>query len=274
MSWAIRPARGGPARPTLLVDGDGLLYAAAFGAERRAGGGAPDAGAAIARLDAALARIAARFDAAAMIIALGHERNFRKALWPGYKANRAGRPQPALLPGLRRYLQETRVVERRDGLEADDCLGILATAPALVAGPTVIVSIDKDMMTVPGVHAKPGGRSAATVTITVGAAAADRAHLMQTLTGDRADGYPGCPGIGPAAARAVLAGPGAPWPKVLRAFRAAGLAPGQALLQARLARILRAEDYDFDRRTPILWTPGPRAAAADTHQRETIACPG
>jgi hypothetical protein len=35
-------------------------------------------------------------------------------------------------------------------------------------------------------------------------AQADRFHMIQTLTGDVTDGYPGCPGIGPVKAEQIL----------------------------------------------------------------------
>ena len=43
------------------------------------------------------------------------------------------------------------------------------------------------------------------------------------------------------------------WFRVLAAFRKAGLTDADALQQARLARILRYEDYDG--RSPRLWVP-------------------
>ena len=39
------------------------------------------------------------------------------------------------------------------------------------------------------------------------------------------------------------------------AYVEAGLTDAHALTQARVARILRASDYNFKERTPILWTP-------------------
>ena len=35
----------------------------------------------------------------------------------------------------------------------------------------------------------------------------------------------------------------------------AGLSENVAIQQARVARILRAEDYDFRNKQPILWSP-------------------
>jgi len=46
-----------------------------------------------------------------------------------------------------------------------------------------------------------------------------------------------------------------PWEAVCQAFRERGLSDDDALLNARLAKILQAEDYDFISKAPILWTP-------------------
>jgi DNA polymerase-1 len=45
------------------------------------------------------------------------------------------------------------------------------------------------------------------------------------------------------------------WSVVVSHFNAAGLSEQDALQQARVARILRASDYDFKNKKPILWTP-------------------
>ena len=41
----------------------------------------------------------------------------------------------------------------------------------------------------------------------------------------------------------------------MEAFEKKGLTEDDALLQARVARILRASDYDFKKKEPIMWTP-------------------
>ena len=40
-----------------------------------------------------------------------------------------------------------------------------------------------------------------------------------------------------------------------KAYRDRGLSDDDALLNARLAKILQKEDFDYDRNQPILWTP-------------------
>jgi DNA polymerase-1 len=66
--------------------------------------------------------------------------------------------------------------------------------------------------------------------------------MLQTLTGDTTDGYPGCKGIGPVNADKVLEGLGTPeemWEAVVEAYRKKGFGREFALQQARCAFILR-----------------------------------
>ena len=45
------------------------------------------------------------------------------------------------------------------------------------------------------------------------------------------------------------------WSTVVKAFTDKGLTEDDALLNARLARILTIDDYDTKEQTPKLWTP-------------------
>jgi DNA polymerase-1 len=84
---------------------------------------------------------------------------------------------------------------------------------------------------------------------------ADYFHMVQTLTGDATDGYSGCPGVGPVRAEKLIKNMTDPWTEVVKAYEKAGLSEQDALVQARVARILRASDYDFRRKEVKLWTP-------------------
>ena len=189
-----------------------------------------------------------------LIIALSDKTNFRNTILPTYKANRKGIRRPMLLPILRDYLRENYEVFERPGLEGDDVLGILSTWDQL-KGTKVIITKDKDFNTIPcnvyfAHHPDDGIKS-------VSEEEADYFHMVQTLTGDATDNYKGCPGCGPVKAEKVLtADPDkALWEKVVAAYVKAGLCEEEALVQARCARILRACDYDFKKKEPILWTP-------------------
>lgn len=209
-----------------------------------------------AAIDDEIERLANDVGASTVVVAVSDPGNFRKELYPEYKANRTKRP-PIILRELKAYLVEEYQAYSRPNLEADDILGILATHSTLVrADLRVIVSIDKDFLGVPAAlwnwNATPKGIKH------VSRHEADRWHLIQTLTGDTTDNYPGCPGIGPVKAAALVdkaLASSDPWPVIVEAFVKAGLTEADALLQARLARILRADEYDFKAKRPKLWRP-------------------
>ena len=80
-------------------------------------------------------------------------------------------------------------------------------------------------------------------------------HLVQTLAGDQTDGYAGVPGIGVKRALSLFGEKGYSWKTVVEAFADKDLSEEVALENARLAKILTASDYDFQKKEPILWTP-------------------
>ena len=80
-------------------------------------------------------------------------------------------------------------------------------------------------------------------------------HLFQALAGDQTDGYSGVPGIGVKRATTLFDESGYSWKTVLKAFTDKGLTEYDAITNARLARILTVDDYDFKNKRPILWTP-------------------
>lgn len=250
---------------TLLIDGDVVAYQFSTAAEVAIHWGDDfwtlhaDAAEAKARLDAFLASLMSELEATDLIIALSDatRQYFRKAIFPTYKRSREGVRKPVILAELRRHLQETYPTFERPGLEGDDVLGILATSKKIVPGEKVIVSIDKDLLTVPGLHYNTRHPEKGVFMVTQDEA--DYFHLFQTLTGDTSDGYPGCPGTGPKRAEQILAccdgDKSQLWGLVVDAYVKAGFSEEEALIQARVARILRAEDYDFAAKKPILWLP-------------------
>lgn len=184
--------------------------------------------------------------------------NFRKTILPTYKGNRANVKRPVALKAIREWMLEEHETFLRPGLEGDDVMGILQTWPKFQKehGKTIIVSIDKDMKTIPGWYV----RDLETGPVEITEEEADYWHMYQTLTGDSTDGYSGCPGIGPKRAAAALSEAdemGLPlWECVVNLYRKAKLGEEEALTQARVARILRYQDYDFKKKEPILWVPG------------------
>ena len=176
--------------------------------------------------------------------------NFRKEIYPDYKGNRKGR-KPVGYLALKEWAMETHPSFSKPRLEADDCLGILATK---FAGKTIIASMDKDLLSIPGNIYKIN-RDGTGEMRAISEKEADWQFLTQTLTGDVTDNYKGCPGIGEKTAEKLLKQHGAVWKTVEDAFLKAGLTKEDALVNARMARILRAEDWDFDNDTLKLWEP-------------------
>lgn len=185
--------------------------------------------------------------------------NFRKHINPAYKGNRkSGKPV------LYKFLKDTLsgdlgyTVYEKPSLEADDIMGILATSPSLIKGDKVIWSMDKDLKTVPCKFHR-GGVKGSDTSIRVSLEEADWQFMYQTLAGDSTDGYGGCKGVGAKTASKLLGEIGEHtfkemWQTVLEAYKEAGQSEEDALMNARMARILRVEDYDFKKGEPILWT--------------------
>ena len=171
-------------------------------------------------------------------------KNFRKEILPEYKGHR-NRKKPC---GYKRVINKLKTqfnVIVLPTLEADDAMGIFAT----MWEDTTICSPDKDMKQIPG-HlydlkdntfiTKPEGL---------------RWHLIQSMAGDQTDGYGGCPGIGIKRAVAIFEKDGYTWDAVVKTFAEKDLSEEIALQNARLAKILTIDDYDFESKTIRHWTP-------------------
>lgn len=177
-------------------------------------------------------------------------RNFRKEIMPTYKANRAGKYKPICYGAVKEWMFDNYNCIQLFNIEADDCVGIFATDYSKAGYPVVIVSGDKDFKTIPAnfydfIHDE---------FYEIDEATANRNHLAQTLIGDTADNYKGCPKIGAVGAKKILDAD-CSWEAVVAAFKKAGLSEEEALVNARVAYILRDGDYDFLTGEVKLWTP-------------------
>lgn len=104
---------------------------------------------AIARCDDLMRRVLHETNAPAYQAYIGGSENYRYAIDPNYKANRKDKPKPLWLQEVREYLVTVWNAQICDGIEADDALGI---AQCNSYEESVIVSIDKDMLQIPGNH--------------------------------------------------------------------------------------------------------------------------
>jgi DNA polymerase-1 len=194
-----------------------------------------------------LSRIKNKFGSfSSMILFFSDSTNFRKKILPEYKGHR-NRKKPCGYKRVINKLKEEYEVILMPTLEADDSMGIYATKHT----GNIIVSPDKDMRQIPGELYNLDER------FTVNKDDGAKWHLIQSISGDQTDGYGGVPGIGVKRAEALFKEKGYSWKTVVSAFKDKDLSEEDALVNARLAKILTKDDYDFKKKRPILWSPSP-----------------
>lgn len=204
-----------------------------------------------------LRQVQRELGAGSLVLAVGSKSNWRKHLDVGYKADRPRKPL-GYFAAVDWLLKEFDV-RSVPWLEADDVIGILATGE--LKDRCVVVSTDKDMRTIPCRlynPSKPGDPHGELIDV----ASADLNHLVLALSGDPTDGYKGARGVGGVTARRALEGlkpPDRP-ARAVQLFLEAGHDEEYAILQLRLARVLRHGEYDGKTGELTLWTP-PTAAA-------------
>ena len=179
-----------------------------------------------------------------LILFFSDSTNFRKKILPEYKGHR-NRKKPCGYKRVIESLKKEYKVIIKPGLEADDAMGIYSTKfPG-----NIIASPDKDMKQIPG--KLYNFDEIFTITKEAGA----KWHLIQSMAGDQTDGYSGVSGIGVKRAEALFKEKGYNWRTVVETFKEKGQTEEDALVNARLARILTADDYDFEKKEPKLWSP-------------------
>ena len=240
----------------LAIDGDIFLYKAASVVEKEIDWGG-DIWSLYADLNEAkqvfrtqLENVTGKLGISEFVVCLSdHNGNFRKDVDPTYKSNRKGTRKPVGFVALCDWAEKEYRTFRKPNLEADDCLGILATMP-INKDKCVVVSDDKDLKTVPSRLYRPTNDEQ----LTISEQEADTFFLTQVLCGDVTDGYPGLKGVGPKTASKIL-GSRPHWKAVEQAYLKAGQTKEDAIRQARLARILRWSDWNEKKGEPILWMP-------------------
>jgi len=190
--------------------------------------------------------------------------NFRKKVMDQYKMNRKAKPKPVCYVPLRDELEKRFTYKSIDWLEADDLMSLMHQK---MEQDTVIVSIDKDMGAVPCTWYNPMKMAWAEE---ISIHKANYNWLYQTLIGDTTDGYKGLMMCGDKKAKILLSEfyecdvdsdgkrvdnfdfEGA-WKAIEDAYDAKG--QENLLEQARVARILRAGDYDMKNNRIKLYNP-------------------
>ena len=244
----------------LLIDADYIVYKSCAGAETEIDWGddvimvVSKFSEAMTNVQRELVKIKSHFmwDVPEILLFFSDSVNFRKKIFPSYKGHR-NRKKPC---GYRRVISELAEqygVIRMPTLEADDAMGIYATEnPG-----NIIVSPDKDMRQIPGKLFNMDEL------IEITEEEGRQWHLIQTLAGDQTDGYSGVPGIGVKRAVTLFGECGYSWDTVVKAFTDKDLTEEDALINARLAKILTNKEYDSNKRTVIPWCPSDASDRTD-----------
>lgn len=213
--------------------------------------------------------------------------NWRLDVLDTYKGNRVTKRKPVGYPAFCESMMEHfKEGIRVDGREGDDTLGILMSDPKAAGFDRVIgVSCDKDFNTIPGYFFWLTPMELVVNSVED----ADKYHMRQTLMGDTTDGYGGVPGVGEAFEGDLMAWLDAPkfyeahtkimsrgprkgqeviewkgrepeegetlWDCMVSLAASKGMSEEDLLVQARVARILRAGEWDDEAAEPVLWTP-------------------
>jgi DNA polymerase-1 len=242
---------------TLLIDGDIVLYQVASQCEIATDWGEgmwtlhSDLNHGIPLFEKQIEAYKNNLQADDVIICLTGHDNFRKKLFDQYKLNRADRRKPLILNPLREYVETNYNCLCENILEADDVMGIHAQQ-STSKHEYVIVSIDKDMKSVPCLLSSDGYEI-----IKITQDQADYNFAMQTLVGDSTDNFGGCPSVGPKKAALILsAAEKGYWDSIVKAFEKVQLTEQYAIQQAQMAYILRNKnDYNFKTKEVQAWLP-------------------
>tara|TARA_B100000886_G_scaffold327937_1_gene275875 strand:- start:583 stop:1317 length:735 start_codon:yes stop_codon:yes gene_type:complete len=176
---------------------------------------------------------------------------FRHEIFPEYKINRIGKRKPLALKSVIKEVKEKYETVSYENLEGDDVLGLLATNGRYKD--PIIVSVDKDMRTLPCKLIADDEIEHITNK------KANRHWFEMSLAGDAGDGILGIKGMGMVTASKTLADipdtKEALWSKVQETYTKKGYTIADAILNARLTRILREGDYDYNTGEVKLWNP-------------------
>jgi 5'-3' exonuclease len=182
---------------------------------------------------------------------------WRRRIYPSYKHNRKDKPKPIGFGAMRREILDQPNGFCFDEIEADDVMGLFCTMPGSQTD-VIVASGDKDLKQVPGWHIWEDVEP-----YFIGNEDAERFTYQQYLQGDSTDGIPGCKGVGEVRAKEIvkdfdLKDPLGCWETIVRVYETKGKVDNPhdyALTQARLTRILRYGEYDFNNHTVKPWTP-------------------
>jgi len=179
-----------------IIDGDVLLYMSIWNMETKEE--------ARERFDEIFQNILEGVFATDYVMALGGPDNFRVDLYPDYKGNRvkSKSTRPDWFLDLKSDIEsEYDGCVFSDNCEADDLVRIWATECDAADMKRIVVSVDKDLDCISGLHYNPRKG----LIYDVEQEDANYFYWKQILMGDSTDNIPGLPGIGTKKADAILA---------------------------------------------------------------------
>lgn len=150
-----------------------------------------------ARCDSFIDEIITATGATSYEVWLSGSNNFRKEVYPEYKANRVDSYRPKWEKVAKDFLREQHNARTIDGAEADDALGYRTVE---LGEDAVCVTNDKDNKQTPGLHYDPAKKVLFRATEEDGF----RFFCYQLLVGDPVDNLKGVVGIGPKKAEKIL----------------------------------------------------------------------
>jgi DNA polymerase-1 len=121
---------------------------------------------------------------------LAGQDNFRKTLYPAYKANRADKEPPMWLEDCREYLVCEWRAKIVNDMEVDDMCGIRMSCLQAEDVDAICVSLDKDLLQIPGKHYNFVNQEFTSTTALQGL----RIFYKQIILGDASDNVPGYDG--------------------------------------------------------------------------------
>lgn len=187
-------------------------------------------------------RLLKELNAQDYVVVIGDKENFRKKMYPSYKAHREAKPD--IYYRLLDCLAEHYDLVSLPNLEADDTCRIIYEDKEYKKGfEKIIVSVDKDFYSVPCLFYRdlPSNKDGIKL---ITKEDADRHLYYQIINGDSADGYKGIPGYGDKKTNKFLEANQSS-ADVLQLFRDNGLTGEDYVKNKVLASIVSYEQYNF-----------------------------
>lgn len=179
--------------------------------------------------------------------------NWRRQINSEYKMNREGKLTPIGLPSLITHVMSSYPYIKEGILEADDTIALAATGK--YEGNNVVVSIDKDFLTLPTKVYNWNKKK----TVKQSRKEAFKFFISQLICGDSADNFKGIHRIGPKGAAKFLDKHDKHlaniWEPLCELAAMKKHSEKYMIIQARMAYLLRDGDYDEETKEIKLWEP-------------------